>query len=128
MTTFLEAAGLVAWPLLILAAATLWQSVRYLGTARAQHLVAAAGSAVLSLTLSLLWFLVGLQYSVATAVRPGVHEGMVLLGLSEALHGVVLALLTCLLATLLLSIGGYRAFAAANPADRTATERAPSRA
>lgn len=128
MTTFFEAAGLVTWPLLILAAATLWQSVRYLGTARAQHLAAAAGSAVLGLILSLLWFVVGFQYSVATAVRPGFDSALVLLGVSEALHGVVLALLTCLLAALLLSIGGYRAFAAASRADRTATDGAPSRA
>lgn len=127
MTTFLEEAGFVAWPLLVLAAVALWQSIRYLGTARTRHLAAASGAALLSLFLSGLGVVVGFQYSVAAAASAGAATNLVLLGLAESLNGAVLALLTCLLATLLLSIGAYRSGARPHPAESENAGESPSR-
>ena len=127
MTTFLEEAGFVAWPLLLLVAVSLWHSVRYLANARTRHLAAASGAALLSLVLAALSLVGGFQYSVSAAMRAGSGTSLVLLGLSESLNGVVLALLTCLLVTLLLSIGTYRSQRGPARAARSATDGSPSR-
>jgi len=108
MMNFLHAAGLVVWPLLLLAAVTLWFSVRYLLTARSRHLLVASSCAVFSLLVALLSVVVGYQLSIWLAPAAGPQPVFVLISLSESLNAVVLALFTCLLATLLLSIGRYR--------------------
>ena len=123
MINLFRATGVAVFPLLILAAVTLWHSLRYLLNARRRHLLVASAAALASLLLALLSAVVGLQISVAYLPAAG-DPVMVLKGLCESLNAVVLALLTSLIATTLLPIGGWRALRAS----RTSDEPQPGRA
>jgi hypothetical protein len=116
MMDMLRATGNAAFPLLILAAVTLWYSLRYLLNPRSRHLLVASAAAVGSLLLALLSAVVGFQLSVAFLPAGG-DPVLALKGLSESLNAVVLALGTCLLATTLLSIGGWRSLRGARTGD-----------
>lgn len=127
MTDLFTAASPAVWLLLILAAVTLWHSVRYLRSLRGEHLVAAASAALGGLLLGALAFVVGFRISVASLPSEASPK-LVLLGASESLSCLSLSLLTALLATLLLAIGGYRSFRATRQAEEPRRSEAPSRA
>jgi hypothetical protein len=127
MTDLFAAASPAVWLLLILAAVTLWHSVRYLRSLRGEHLVAASSAALGSLLLGALAFVVGFRISVAS-LPPEASPKLVLLGASESLSCLSLSLLTALLATLLLAIGGYRSFRATRVTLEPSSRDAPSRA
>lgn len=127
MTELFAPASPAAWLLLILAAVTLWHSIRYLWTLRSEHLVVAAGAALGSLLLGALAFVVGFQRSVA-ALGPGTDPRLVLLGASESLSCLVLSLILALPATFLLTIGGYRSLRAAGTVEEPRAGEAPSTA
>lgn len=127
MTELFATASPAAWLLLILAAVTLWHSIRYLWTLRSEHLVAAAGAALGSLLLGALAFVVGFRISVG-ALPPEPSLALVALGASESLSCSSLALINALLAAVLLPIGGYRSLRAAGAAGEPRAGEAPSTA
>jgi hypothetical protein len=127
MTAFFAAASPAAWLLLVLAAVTLWHSIRYLRNLRLEHLVAASSAALGSLLLGALAFAVGVQTSVSS-LRPDTGPVLALFGAAESLSCLLLALVTCLVAALLLSIGGYRSLRAVRGATEPRSSEAPSRA
>jgi hypothetical protein len=127
MMDLLRATGVAAIPLLILAAVTLWYSLRYSLKPRSRHLLVASAAAVCSLLLALLSAVVGFKLSVLYLPTHG-DTILVLQGLSESLNAVVLALLTCLLATALLSIGGWRSLRSARASEERQPSPSPSRA
>ena len=124
---FFRATGAAALPLLILSAVTLWHSLRYLVNARSRHLLVASAAAVACLLLALLSAVVGYQISVALLPADG-NPVWVLRGVSESLNAVALALLTGLLATTLLSIGGWRSLRAPSTSDNRHPSQSPTRA
>lgn len=127
MTELFAPSSPAAWLLLILAAVTLWHSVRYLRSLRGEHLVAASSAALGGLLLGALAFVVGIRISVASLPSEASPK-LVLLGASESLSCLSLSLITALLATLLLAIGGYRSLRAARTAEEPRRREAPSRA
>lgn len=127
MTTLFAPASPAAWLLLILAAVTLWHSIRYFWSLRSEHLVVAAGAALGSLLLGALAFATGFQRSVA-ALGPETDPRLVLLGASESLSCLVLSLILALPATFLLALGGYRSLRAAGTVEEPRAGEAPSTA
>ena len=113
---FIRFGGIAGLPLLILAPVTFWHSLRYLLDPRSHHLLVGSAAAGVGLLLALLSTV--LDFMISVGYLQGHSDWvLILMGLAEALGAVVLALLTCLLATTLLSIGGWRLLRASRTQD-----------
>lgn len=114
MSTYLAAAGPLVWPVLVLALATVALSAQYLRSGRLDLVPAALGVGASTVLLALLSVVVGFQLSVGGLGGVAADSRWIyLLGVSEALNALVLALAACALSALLLSAGGFRSLRSA---------------
>ena len=111
MTHFFYAGGPFMWPILFCSVVGIFSAVIYARSSRSRHAVVAAGSIASALTLALLSVATGFQFAVDYVGGGEVGAGHAyLLGLSEALNGLDLALLAALGTIILVSVGAYRRY------------------
>lgn len=110
MGAFLAASGPFAWVAYVLAVVAVVLAVQYLRTARRELVPAAISTAAGALLAGALCAVTGFQRAVGPLMdlAPD-RRWLYLLGVSEALNGLAVALAACLLAALLLGAGGWRA-------------------
>jgi hypothetical protein len=114
MGEILREAGWGAWPVMLFGLTSLTLAIRYAVKPQRRFLPLIIGFGVATILAGFLGTMTGLQHSVShiEAVTPE-RRWIVLIGLREALHNMVMAFVIECVVTLVATVGGYRQVKAA---------------
>jgi len=109
MVDFVGAAGWAIWPVLLFGGVSVLAAASYAWTPLRERLSLVVGGSIGTLLIGCLGAIAGVQKSVAPLGEVP-HEGqwIFLLGLQEALNGIVAAFVLVCIATVLATVGSYR--------------------